>query len=446
MTFEQILAICATILASAAPLVFAALGETLSERAGVVNLSLDGTMLLAAMTAFAVGLNSGSVVLGLLAVAATGWAWLDPVMGLVGTVLVNKDRIVDRVDPRAEWQQIFHEVWRRYRDFFYVANMHGVDWPAMRDKYAALLPHVRHRNDLTYLIGEMIAELNVGHAYVGGGERANEAPRVRTGLLGAEFSRDPATRAYRIDRILRGENWQDGGRSPLTELGVDVKEGDYILAVDGQAPSDGRLDLLHGFGPVQVRLGAAQGRTGFVQFSRTVFPVVDRFVPTADELAGILSLERRALGERDLQALLVACERPYLILPVRSLDALTAARFDAAAWAASHAPSMLAQELLLFCRQTESPQANFHARLIGPDIAPREDPPIGAALPAFAAYLAAQPNLRAGTHTFTVERGFDATRKSLLQAEFDKRAGGGLTLRVGGQVVPMIQGTLSVPD
>ena len=220
----------------------------------------------------------------------------------------------------------------------------------------------------------------------------------------------------------------------------------HILAVSGQAPADGGLELLHSFGPVQVRLGPAQGRAGFVQFSRTVFPVIDRFVPAADELAGILSLERRLLGERDLQPLLVACERPYLILPLRSLDALTQARFDAAAWASSHAPSMLAQELLLFCRQTESPQANFHARLIGPDIDARDDPPVGAALPAFAAYLAAQPGLRAGTHTFTVERGFDATRKSLLQVEFDKRGGGGLTLRVGGQAVQVIRGTLSLPD
>lgn len=235
-------------------------------------------------------------------------------------------------------------------------------------------------------------------------------------------------------------------RAEIDFAGQAVLAAAHILGLTGQAPADGALELVHGFGPVHVRLGAADGRPGFVQFSRTVFPVIDRFVPTADELAGILSLERRALGERELQPLLVACERPYLILPLRSLEALDSARFNAAAWAGSHAPSMLAQELLLFCRQTENPQANFHARLIGPDIGPREDPPIGAALPAFAAYFAAQPNLRAGTHTFVVERGFDATRKSLLQAEFDKRAGGGLTLRVGGQVVSMIQGTLSLPD
>lgn len=237
--------------------------------------------------------------------------------------------------------------------------------------------------------------------------------------------------------------------TPRTEVdfaGQAVLAAAHVLAVSGQAPVGGALELLHSFGPVQVRLGPAQGRAGFVQFSRTVFPVIDRFVPAADELAGILSLERRLLGERDLQPLLVACERPYLILPLRSLEALAQARFDAGAWAGSHAPSMLAQELLLFCRQTESPQANFHARLIGPDIGPHEDPPVGAALPAFAAYLSAQPALRAGTHTFTVERGFDATRKSLLQAEFDKRDRGGLTLRVGGQVVQVIQGTLSLPD
>jgi tricorn protease len=143
-----------------------------------------------------------------------------------------------KLQRAAEWRQIFDEGWRQMRDYFYVANMHGVDWPATREKYAALLPYVRHRNDLTYIMGEMIAELNVGHAYVGGGDRANEAPRIKQGLLGAEFSRDAASRAYRIDRILRGENWQDKTRSPLTELGVDVKEGDFILAVDGKPVRD----------------------------------------------------------------------------------------------------------------------------------------------------------------------------------------------------------------
>ena len=142
-----------------------------------------------------------------------------------------------RLDRVAEWTQIFNESWRQMRDFFYAPNMHGVDWPAQRAKYAALLPSVSTRNDLTYLIGEMISELHIGHAYVGGGDRS-EAPRIKTGLLGAELSRDTASRAYRIDNILPGENWQTKTRSPLTELGVNVRAGDYILAVNGQPVRD----------------------------------------------------------------------------------------------------------------------------------------------------------------------------------------------------------------
>jgi tricorn protease len=148
-----------------------------------------------------------------------------------------------QLDRAAEWNQIYHESWRQMRDFFYAPNLHGVDWSTQGRKYATLVPHVRHRNDLSYLIGELIGELNVGHAYVGGGERANDAPRVQVGLLGAEFSRDPQSRAYRIDRILRGQNWLKEVRSPLTEIGVNVKVGDFILAIDGKPVRD--LPVLH---------------------------------------------------------------------------------------------------------------------------------------------------------------------------------------------------------
>jgi tricorn protease len=136
-----------------------------------------------------------------------------------------------QLDRHAEWNQIYFECWRQMRDFFFSPTMNGVDWKAMRDKYAALLPFVNHRNDLTYLLGELIGELNNGHTYVGGGERP-DTPRIKLGLLGAEFSRDPATRAYRIERILPGENWDKKTRSPLTDVGVDVKPGDYILAIN----------------------------------------------------------------------------------------------------------------------------------------------------------------------------------------------------------------------
>ncbi len=137
------------------------------------------------------------------------------------------------LDRHAEWKQIFDECWRQMRDFFYAPNMHGVDWPEMRRRYEALLPFVNHRADLTYIIGEMIAELSAGHLYVGGGDMPRPE-RIPLGLLGAVITKDPASGYFRIDRILPGENWDSHVRSPLTEIGVNAHQGDYILAVDGK--------------------------------------------------------------------------------------------------------------------------------------------------------------------------------------------------------------------
>ena len=140
--------------------------------------------------------------------------------------------MVDRVPPE-EWKQIFNEVWRRYRDFFYVANLHGYDWKALRDQYMPEVEKVAHRSDLNYIIGEMIAELNVGHAYVEGGD-FQIPPRPRVALPGARLALDAASGKYRIAKIFRGQNEEARYRSPLTEIGVDVKEGDYVLAIDGE--------------------------------------------------------------------------------------------------------------------------------------------------------------------------------------------------------------------
>ncbi|UCG87872.1 MAG: PD40 domain-containing protein [Gemmatimonadota bacterium] len=139
---------------------------------------------------------------------------------------------LDRV-PREEWNQIFGEVWRRFRDFFYVANMHGYDWNALRQQYEPLLEHVAHRSDLNYVMGEMVAELNVSHAYITGGDF--EIPdRPSVALPGARFTLDEGSDRYRITRIFTGHNEEDRYRSPLTEIGVDVAVGDYVLAIDGE--------------------------------------------------------------------------------------------------------------------------------------------------------------------------------------------------------------------
>lgn len=135
------------------------------------------------------------------------------------------------IDKKEEWNQIYAESWRQMRDFFYVENMHGVDWNDMKGKYQQMVPFVNNRHDLNYLIGELIGELNVGHAYVNGGDLP--APkRIKMGLLGADISADKSG-YFKIDKILKGENFRNNYRSPFTEVGVNVNEGDYILEVNG---------------------------------------------------------------------------------------------------------------------------------------------------------------------------------------------------------------------
>ncbi|MGE3376438.1 MAG: S41 family peptidase [Vicinamibacteria bacterium] len=144
----------------------------------------------------------------------------------------TKGLMLDRV-PAQEWATIFDEVWRRYRDFFYVRNLHGYDWKAIGDRYRQLLPFVAHRSDLNYVLSEMVAELSVGHAYIEGGDFAIPT-RPKVGLPGARFELDAKTNRYRISRIFRGQNAEDRYRSPLTEVGVDARVGDYVLAIDGE--------------------------------------------------------------------------------------------------------------------------------------------------------------------------------------------------------------------
>jgi len=151
-----------------------------------------------------------------------------------GDGALNLSGMRAELDPPQEWKQMFEEVWRQERDYFYEASMNGVDWPKVRDKYAALLPYVADRYSLTYILGEMIGELSNSHTYVGGGDYPS-VPAVSVGLLGADFEVDPASGMYRIKKIYPGENWDSSLRSPLTEPGVQVKEGDYLLAVNGRS-------------------------------------------------------------------------------------------------------------------------------------------------------------------------------------------------------------------
>lgn len=136
------------------------------------------------------------------------------------------------VDPPAEWQQIFEEAWRFHRDYLYVENYHGLDWPNIYDLYAPWVDHVRHRDDLNYVLELMVGELSLGHTYVGGGD-VPDGDGPGTGLLGADLEADGER--YRIERIYDGEAWNPNLNAPLRAPGLDVETGDYILAVEGRS-------------------------------------------------------------------------------------------------------------------------------------------------------------------------------------------------------------------
>jgi tricorn protease len=144
---------------------------------------------------------------------------------------LNVGDINIKIDPVVEWTQIFDEVWRINRDYFYDPGMHGADWKAMKAKYEVFLPHLSCRSDLNRLIQWMCSELSVGHSYSGGGDRLNSPERVSGGLLGADYT--ISNNRYRFSKIYGGLNWTPDLRSPLTEPGVNANEGDYLLAVNG---------------------------------------------------------------------------------------------------------------------------------------------------------------------------------------------------------------------
>ncbi len=149
----------------------------------------------------------------------------------VGDGKVNTGAMQVLCDAREEWQEILHEAWRIERDFYWDPGMGGADWAAIGKRYESLLPWVAHRSDLNYIIGEMIAELNTSHTYVGGGDLPDRK-RVGVGMLGADLEAEGGF--FKIRKILRGENWNDSYRSPLTEPGLKVKEGHYLVSVEGQ--------------------------------------------------------------------------------------------------------------------------------------------------------------------------------------------------------------------
>lgn len=189
---------------------------------------------------------------------------------------LDTEAVEVRVEPATEWKQIFGEAWRINRDYFYATNFHGADWPAMKAKYEPFLDHLACRGDLNRVIQWMCSELAVGHHRVGGGDIPNQPKRVPGGLLGADFAVENGR--YRFKKVFGGLNWSPELRSPLSEPGVDVKAGEYLLAVEGRdlkPPANLYAAFENTSGKlVEITVGPDPGGIG----SRTV-----KVVPIADE-------------------------------------------------------------------------------------------------------------------------------------------------------------------
>ncbi len=181
-----------------------------------------------------------------------------------------------RVDPVQEWRQMYREAWRIERDWFYDRNIHGFDLKAAEKQYEPYLPGIASRYDLTYLFQEMLSGMVVGHLGTGGGDTP-EVKRLQTGLLGADY--EVANSRYRFSRVYSGENWNPQLRAPLTQPGVNVQPGEYLLAVNGREvrPPENVYSFFEGFAGKSLVIKVGTDPNGAGAREVTVVPVADEY-------------------------------------------------------------------------------------------------------------------------------------------------------------------------
>ena len=225
------------------------------------------------VTAFTVSAN------GEKALYKQGPGWFISATGAApkpGEGALKLDAMEVYVDPRVEWNQMYHEVWRIQRDFLYDPGHHGLDLAAAEKKYAPYLKGIGGRADLNYLFDEMLGEITIGHMFIFGGD-VPKAPEVKGGLLGADYKIENGR--YRFARVFNGENWNPDLRAPLTQPGVDVKAGDYLLEVNGvevRPPAD-VSKFLENTADQQVRIKVGASADGKDAREVTVVPVASEF-------------------------------------------------------------------------------------------------------------------------------------------------------------------------
>lgn len=241
--------------------------------------------------------------------------------------------------------------------------------------------------------------------------------------------------------------------SPLGEIDVaghPVLAAAYVLSECGRIQINDkvhtRIVFQQNSGDVQANVSSVDGHPSFVQYTRTVSPVVDYFTPSEAELASFLGIDAAYIDNKKYSTRLVSCGVPYLVVPTFYYETLREVQFDFAAWTQSIAPQTAAQEILLVSPKTPTQDSDFAVRLVGPNIGFREDPPVGTAIPTLAAFLCSFDHLQKGTYTFAVERGDAKVRRSVLNMEMDHKGEDTLTIRVGGEAVIVSEATMHIPD
>jgi len=250
---------------------------------------------------------------------------------------------------------------------------------------------------------------------------------------------DKLSRRMRVFSPTMGEI--DFAGHPVIATAFVLGESGEITLAEGVTS----LTFTQNSGDVDVNVSASGGKVSFVQFGTKVSSVIDRFTPSIAEVADLLSISPDDIDHKKYSTRLVSCGFPYLIVPVWNYEAVRNAKFNFNSWSLSAAPQTAAQEILLFSPKTPFKDANFNARLLGPNIGINDDPPVGSAMPAFASYLCSFDLTQKGTHIFAVDRGDDKSRRSVINIEMDNKAQAELALRIGGEAVMVAEGKMHIP-
>lgn len=262
---------------------------------------------------------------------------------------------------------------------------------------------------------------------------ASEFQQTETVFIDAADKAEPATVFNSRGRCLFGAHTILAASYMAYEKGLVKDEGSYST-----------FSLLQQKQVIESHIDKAANGPGAIQFSRTLNPTIDRYTPEIAKLAAALNTEERHISFSKYKPMVVSVDHPVLIIPFTRPEHVMAASLNAARWA-DLAGHVYTPQLFLFSPGSITGQSQFHGRLINPDLGRDVLPPIGSVMPEFIAYLAEQDDTAAGTHIFSIDRGSETTRKSILHAEFDKRPGREVRCRIGGHVIKMGVGELLYP-